>query len=46
MIVARLEALIAGHGQEEALKRAIAFTEAGADAVMIHSKEKSPAEVH
>ena len=45
MIAARLEALIAGHGQAEALKRAVAFTDAGADAIMIHSKEKNPAEV-
>ena len=45
MIAARMESLIAGHGQEEALKRAVACTEAGADAIMIHSKEKSPAEV-
>ena len=45
MIIARLEALIAGWGEEEALKRAKAFIEAGADAIMIHSKEKSPDEV-
>lgn len=45
MIVARLEALIAGWGEEEALKRAEAFIAAGADAVMIHSKEKEPDEV-
>merc|ERR1719152_466166 len=45
MIVARLEALIAGWGEEEALKRAEAFIDAGADAIMIHSKEKSPDEV-
>ena len=45
MIVARLEALIAGWGEEEALKRAEAFIAAGADAVMIHSKEKAPDEV-
>ena len=45
MIAARMESLIAGHGQAEALKRAVACTEAGADAIMIHSKEKSPAEV-
>ena len=45
MIVARLEALIAGWGEEEALKRARAFIDAGADAIMIHSKEKSPGEI-
>ncbi|MFC1975003.1 isocitrate lyase/phosphoenolpyruvate mutase family protein [Chloroflexota bacterium] len=42
MVVARVEALIAGQGQEEALKRAHAYAEAGADAVLIHSKSKSP----
>ena len=41
MIIARIEALIAGHGQDEALKRAKAYIEAGADAIMIHSKETS-----
>jgi len=40
VIVARTEALIAGWGQEEALKRAEAYAEAGADAVLIHSKSK------
>ena len=38
MIIARTEALIAGWGQEEALKRAEAYAQAGADAVLIHSK--------
>jgi phosphoenolpyruvate phosphomutase len=45
MVIARLEALIAGWGEEEAIKRATAYIEAGADAIMIHSKEKSPDEV-
>ena len=40
MIIARTEALIAGWGQDEALKRAEAYAEAGADAVLIHSKSK------
>lgn len=41
MIFARLEALIAGLGEEEALRRARAYvTEGGADGIMIHSKEK------
>lgn len=40
MVIARTEALIAGWGQEEALKRAEAYAEAGADAVLIHSKSK------
>ncbi len=38
VIIARTEALIAGWGREEALKRAEAYAEAGADAVLIHSK--------
>ncbi len=38
MVIARTEALIAGWGQEEALKRAEAYARAGADAVLIHSK--------
>ena len=46
MIVSRLEALIAGAGEEEALRRAKAYIEQGeVDAIMIHSKEKDPAEV-
>lgn len=45
MVVARLEALIAGHGEAEALKRAEAYYNAGVDAIMIHSKEKKPDEV-
>jgi len=42
MIIARIEALIAGWGYEEAIKRADAYVEAGADAILIHSKAKSP----
>ena len=38
VVIARTEALIAGWGQEEALRRAEAYAEAGADAVLIHSK--------
>jgi len=41
IVIARTEALIAGWGQEEALKRAEAYAEAGADAVLIHSKSKT-----
>ncbi|CAG9181662.1 phosphoenolpyruvate mutase [Cupriavidus pampae] len=37
-IVARVEALIAGWGMEEALRRAEAYHQAGADAILIHSK--------
>lgn len=45
MVCARMESLIAGYGEAEALMRAQKSIEAGADAVMIHSKEKSPDEV-
>lgn len=45
MIIARIESLILKQGQEDALKRAFAYVEAGADGIMIHSKEKSPDEI-
>jgi phosphoenolpyruvate phosphomutase len=45
MIIARLESLIAGFPVEDALERARAYVEAGADGVMIHSKEKSGADI-
>jgi phosphoenolpyruvate phosphomutase len=45
MIIARLESLIAGYTVEDALVRAKAFVEAGADGVMIHSKEKTGTEI-
>ena len=45
MLFARVEALIAGWGQEEALKRAKAYADAGADAVLIHSKQKTSDEI-
>ena len=45
LVVARTEALIAGLGQEEALRRGAAYVEAGADAVLIHSKQKTPDEI-
>ena len=41
MIIARIESFIAGKGQEDAMERALAFIEAGADGIMIHSKDKS-----
>lgn len=44
-IVARVEALIAGWGMEEALKRAEAYRRAGADAILIHSKLSKPDEI-
>ena len=45
MICARIESLILEKGVEDALERAFAYTEAGADAIMIHSRKKDPAEV-
>jgi phosphoenolpyruvate phosphomutase len=45
VVIARTEALIAGLGEEEALKRAKAYTQSGADMVLIHSKKKDPAEI-
>jgi phosphoenolpyruvate phosphomutase len=44
-IVARVEALIAGWGLKEALNRAEAYREAGADAILIHSKSHRPDEI-
>ena len=41
MIVARIESFIAGKGLDDAMKRALAYIEAGADGIMIHSKDKS-----
>ena len=41
LIFARLESLIAGHDYLPALERAKTYVEAGADGVMIHSKEKN-----
>jgi len=41
MIIARLESLIAGFPVSDALERAFSYVSAGADGVMIHSKEKS-----
>ncbi|RVK45735.1 isocitrate lyase/phosphoenolpyruvate mutase family protein [Sinorhizobium meliloti] len=45
LVIARTEALIAGLGEEEALKRARAYETAGADMILIHSKKKDPSEI-
>lgn len=45
VVIARTEALIAGWGMEEALKRGRAYADAGADLVLIHSKAKLPDEI-
>lgn len=45
MICARIESLILEQGMDDALNRAFAFTQAGADAIMIHSRRKDPSEI-
>ena len=45
IIIARVEALISGAGMKEAIKRANAYENAGADAILIHSKQKTPDEI-
>ncbi|MDP2699759.1 phosphonopyruvate hydrolase [Thalassospira sp.] len=45
LIIARVEALIAGRGESEALERARAYEAAGADLILVHSKQKTPDEI-
>ncbi len=45
MIIARIESLILEQGMDDALQRAFAYVQAGADGIMIHSRKKSPAEI-
>ncbi|HEY5726315.1 MAG TPA: isocitrate lyase/phosphoenolpyruvate mutase family protein, partial [Methylomirabilota bacterium] len=45
VVIARVEALIAGWGMKEALRRAHAYADAGADMILMHSKSKTAAEV-
>ena len=45
VFIARIEALIAGHGVQAACERADAYVDAGADAILIHSKDKSLQEI-
>lgn len=45
MLIARIESLILERGMEDALTRAFAFIEAGADGIMIHSRKKDPSEI-
>jgi len=44
-VVARVEAFIAGWGLDEALKRANAYMDAGADAILMHSKKSDPSDI-
>jgi len=45
MVIARIESFILGKGLTDALKRAIIYSKSGADAILIHSKEKTPKEI-
>ena len=45
MVIARIESFIVGKGLKDALKRAEIYSKAGADAILIHSKEKTPKEI-
>lgn len=45
MVIARIESLILEQGMADAVERAEAYIDAGADAIMIHSRQKSPDEV-
>ena len=45
MIIARIESLILESGMEDALERARAYVEAGADGIMIHSRQTDPVEI-
>ena len=45
MIIARVESLILEKGMEDALNRAKAYVEAGADGIMIHSRQNDPTEI-
>ena len=45
LAIARIESFILGKGIQDALKRAVIYSKAGADAILIHSKEKTPKEI-
>ncbi len=45
LVIARIESFIVGKGINDALKRAETYSKAGADAILIHSKEKTPKEI-
>ena len=44
-VIARLESFITGWGLESALERAVRYCEAGADAILVHSKISEPSEI-
>jgi len=45
LIIARIESLILGKGLSDAIRRAEAYSKAGADAILIHSKDKNPSNI-
>ena len=45
MVIARIESFIVGKGLKDALRRAEIYSKAGVDAILIHSKEKTPNEI-
>ena len=45
MMIARIESFILGKGLQDALRRAEIYSKSGADAILIHSKEKTPKEI-
>ncbi len=45
MVIARIESFIVGKGLNDAIKRAEIYSKAGVDAILIHSKEKTPKEI-
>ena len=45
LVIARIESFIVGKGLKDALSRAVIYSKAGADPILIHSKEKTPAEI-
>ena len=45
MVIARIESFIVGKGLKDSLKRAEIYSKAGADAILIHSKKKTTAEI-
>lgn len=46
MIIARIESLVLGHGQDDAITRALAYIEAGADGIMVSSRKSTPDEFY
>ncbi|HEX2469882.1 MAG TPA: isocitrate lyase/phosphoenolpyruvate mutase family protein [Candidatus Limnocylindrales bacterium] len=45
VLIARVESLIAGHGIDDACERADAYVDAGVDAILIHSRDKTLTEI-